>query len=162
MTTETISKILPEVREKAEELKKEIPPASIKAGSVTVDKATYVRLMPANVTEEMVENVQAYNSLLVAAGSLAIGELAIPAMKKDKALDRITLTIPMTGKDYIGVAFDRSRQVPSRDAENNPNGTKTKFGSTSVEIAMYGTKSRGQLLIVKNELAELAKAAFGS
>lgn len=162
-TTETTVKhnIKPEIRATADLLKAEIA-LDKKSGIATVDAGTYIKLLPPGLTKDIVEAVQAYNTQIVAAGALALGEMAIPVMKKDANLDRATLTIPMTGKDYIGVSFDRSRQVPSRDADNNPNGTKTKFGSTTTEIAMYGTKSRGQLMQVKNLLGELAVAAFGS
>lgn len=161
MATETTkSNIKPEIVALADKVKA-LMNMDKKSGIATVADDTYTKLMPEGLTKEIVEQVQTYNSQLVAAGALALGEAAIPVMKKNDAVDRATLTIPMVGKDYIGLSFDRSRQVPSRDADNNPNGTRTKFGSTSAEIVQYGTKSRGQLLNVKNLLGEKAAEAFG-
>ncbi len=154
------STIKPEIQKLADALTKEMT-FDKKTGIISVDAGTYVKLMPADLTKDMAEKVQAYNNQLVAAGALAVGTMAIPVMKKDENLDKVTMVVPMIGKDYAGFAFDRSRQVPSRDADNNPNGTKTKFGSTSVEMVAYGTKTRGQLSNVKTLLGELAAEAFG-
>lgn len=132
-----------------------------KSGVATIDPETYVKLLPAGLTKTNVEALRAYDSHILAAGAHALGKLSIPVMKKDANLDKTTLTIPMTGKDYIGISFDRSRQVPSRDENNQPNGTKTKFGAVSAEIVLYGAKTRGQLAAVKSELTEMAAAAFG-
>lgn len=132
-----------------------------KDGVITVAEGTYIKLLPASVTEEQALELQAYNTRLAAAATLAVGNMAIPAIKKDKALDRVTMNMTTLGKDYLAVTFDRSRQVPSRDADNVPNGTKDKFGMTTVEYGMYGAKSRGELLKVKTMLSEMATAAFG-
>jgi hypothetical protein len=132
-----------------------------KTGVCTVPDGIYVKLLPAGITEEIVKDVQTYNSNFATAAALTVGEAAIPVMKKDKELLNASLEIKTVGKDTIGVSFDRSRQVPSRDENNQPNGTKTKFGSTSVEIVSYGAKTRGQLKLVKEMLAEKAFASFG-
>lgn len=158
-TTATKSAIKPEILELSEKLKAEIT-LDKKTGVATVSPDTYMKLAPAELTKDVLESVQQFNANMIAASAHAIGTLAVPAMKKDASLDKVTLTIPTVGKDYIGVAFDRSRQVPDRGADG-VNGTKTKFGSTSTEFVIYGTKSRGQLLNVKNELSEMAMKAFG-
>lgn len=166
MTTKTVaaieakSSVKPEVRDFAKRVK-EIFTIDKKTGETVVTADSYVTLAPAHLTKEILTDVQAYNNLFLAGGALAFGEEAIPVMKKNDGVDQVTLKVPMIGKDYMGFAFDRSRQVPSRDADNNPNGTKTKFGSMSVEIVSYGAKTRGQLSQVKSELGELAMAAFG-
>ena len=157
---EAKSGVKPEVRDMAKRVT-EIFEIDKKTGATVPTAGAYVQLAPAHLTKQIFEDVQAYNNLFLAAGALALGEAAIPVMKKNADLDKVTLTIPMIGKDYMGFAFDRERQVPSRDADNNPNGTKTKYGSMSVEIVSYGTKTRGQLSQVKAELGELAMAAFG-
>jgi hypothetical protein len=133
-----------------------------KTGKIEIEEGTYVKFLPEGITEEQVKSVQAYNSLMATAAGLAVGNMAIPTMTKDAELNKVTLTLPTVGKDYIGISFDRSRQVPARDDNNQPCGTRTKFGNLSVEHAMYSTKSRGQLLAVKTLLGEQAMASFGS
>jgi len=131
-------------------------------GVVVVQDGAYLSLLPENLTKETVEAVQEFNGKMAAASALAVGTAAIPIMKKDQNLANVTMSMPTVGKDFIGVNFQRERQVPARDENNQPAGTKTKFGSTSVEYGMYSTKSRGALLSVKTLLAEQAMAAFGN
>lgn len=160
-TEVTKSAIKPEIVEMAASISK-VMTLDKSTGIATCEEGTYKNLLPEGLTEEIVVAVQDYNGKMAAAASLALGNAAIPAMTKNKDLNKATLTLPTVGKDYIGVNFDRSRQVPARDENNQPCGTKTKFGSTSAEYSMYATGSRGQLLAVKKELAEQALAAFGS
>ena len=132
-----------------------------KTGKCSVPDNLYVSLLPEGITEDVVRTLQKHNGTVVAAAAHAVGEAAIPVMKKDKELDNVTLEMKTVDKDAIGVSFDRSRQVPSRDENNKPNGTRTKFGSTSVEVISYNAKNRGQLKAVKELLAEQAHKAFG-
>lgn len=92
-----------------------------KTGSVTVEPETYVKLLPEGLSKEQVIQVQDYNSRLAAAAAHAVGMLAIPVMKKNKDLDRASMSMGTVGKDTLSVNFDRSRQVPSRDEHNQPN-----------------------------------------
>jgi hypothetical protein len=130
-----------------------------KTGVITVNKDLYERLLPEGLTKDTIELVQQHNTEFAAAAGLAIGEVAIPAMKKHKELERVSVSIPTVQKDAFNLNFDRSRQVPDRNAEGG--GTKTKFGSLGVEFQMYGAKSRGQLGKVKEHLSSLALDALG-
>lgn len=132
-----------------------------KTGVATASPDLYARLLPEGLTPAIIKDLNDHNALFAAAATLALGDKAIPVMKKHKDLDRISLSIASVGKDGFGVNFDRSRQVPDRGADG-AHGTKTKYGSASVEYVMYGTKSRGELLKVKAKLADDALAAFGS
>lgn len=127
-------------------------------GVATVAKDLYEHLLPEDLPRETVERVQAVNAEIAAAATLAIGELAIPAMKKNKDLSRVTLNIPATGRDSFEVTFDRSRQVRSAPGSDE---MVTKFGTTNVGFVTYGTRNRGQLAAVKAQLAEQATKALG-
>lgn len=131
-----------------------------KTGTVEVGKDLYKRLLPEDLTVETVERVQEHNTLFAAASGLALGEVAVPAMKKHKELDRASVSIPATGKDAFNHNFDRERQVPDRKADGTT-GTKTKYGSLSSEFAFYGAKSRGQMNKVKEHIGAKAVEAFG-
>jgi hypothetical protein len=86
-------------------------------------------------------------------------------MQANKELERSTLELPTIGKDGFDFTYDRSRQVqtPERNADGSVTaGTKTAFGSLRVGYKTYGTKSRGELLKVKEQLANDAAKVFGS
>jgi hypothetical protein len=162
MTTENKTAIKPEITD----LEKKISEAmkmDIKdnVGICTVEDGLYVKMLPEGITEDHVRTIQKYNSQLAAASLLAVGNVAVPAMREHSNLNKVSLEFPTVDKDHIDVNFDRSRQVPSRDENNVPNGTKTKYGSAQVSYSMYGTSSHGQLLAVKKMLAEQAMEAFG-
>jgi len=128
----------------------------------TIPDTTYIDNLPEGITKEVVEQVQTYNTQMGSALALALGSAAIPAMKKNADISSVEVKMPVVGKDYIAVDFTKERQVPSRDENNQPNGTKSKFGNTTVEYGMYGMTSRGQLLAVKTLLTDQAMAAFGN
>lgn len=126
---------------------------------IEVGKGAYGRLLPEGITQEIVETVRNHDTLFAAATGLLAGEVGVDAMEKHKALERVTVTIPTVGKDSFGATFDRSRQVPDRNAEGGAT-TRTKFGSLGVEMNFYGAKSRGQLLKVKEHLGARAAEAL--
>lgn len=159
-TVETKANIKEATRTLADRLKAELT-VDAATGVGTFAPETFANNLPEGLTMDHVEAVYGYQDQLVAAGALAVGESAIPVLEKAGETSRVTATLSTTGKNYIGYAFDRSRQVPTRN-EDGTTGTREKFGSMTVDIVTYGTKNRGQLAQVKNELSEMALAAFGS
>lgn len=153
------SKITEGTRTLAEKLKAEI---TIDAGTGTTAplKDVFAANLPEGLTMDHVEAVFDYQDTLIKAGGLALGEAANAVMKDNKDLARVTMTIPTVGKNYLGFAYDRSRQVPTRN-EDGTTGTREKFGALTVDVVTYGTKNRGEFAHVKNELSENALAAFG-
>lgn len=131
-----------------------------KTGIVAVTADAYEKLLPEGLTKEIVEQLQTYNTEMLAASTYMVGEMSIPAMTKNKDLDNVKLEMPMIGKDLLHVSFDRSRQVPSR-GEDGVAGTKTKFGASSASFEIYSAGPRGELKKIKHMLAEQAAAAFG-
>ena len=124
-------------------------------------KDEFLKAKPDDMTLEHVEFLDKFNTEMIAGGQLALGEESFDPMTKHKGLDRTTMSIPMLGNNSMNFKFDRSRQVPDRNAEGVV-GTKTKFGASSAEVVTYGAGSRGDLLKVKQHLAAKALAAFGS
>ena len=155
--TETASNVKLHILELSERLQSEIT-LDKKTGVGTVAEGTYERLLPGGIDMDTVKKINEHNQAMVAAGTHALGVVSIPVMKKDNDLGRTTLVIPTVGKDYMGFAFDRSREVRAPGSDT----PVTKFGSTTQEIVTYGTKNRGDLAKVKSELAEMALDAFGS
>lgn len=82
---------------------------------------------------------------------LALGELGIDAMKKDKKLEQVSAEIKVH-KDVMGAVFSRSRSYPSSDG-----GTATTYGSLNAKYTANGAVNRGSLKKVKTHLTEMAK-----
>jgi len=148
------SKITETTRSLADKLKAEIT-VDVTTGTVADQKSFFMDNLPEGVTPELVATYEGYKDTVVKAGGLALGEVSIDAMKANPELNRVTMTIPTVGKSYIGYAFDRSRQVPSRN-DDGTTGTREKLGALTVDVVTYGTKNRGEFAAVKNELSEMA------
>lgn len=148
----------PEVKDTTQALAKKMKPL-IKIndkGTATIEKDYYATHLPDGVTVEAVKALQDYNTEIVAAGALALGELAVETMKKDKELKVVELQIPTIGKDHFDFRVDRS--YPSR---NPSTGESTeKFGRVSVSHTTYATEKKGQFNAVRSHLADLAMKAL--
>lgn len=129
-------------------------------GVATIKEGTYVENLPEGLTEDHVKQLQGYHSALGAAGTLALGELGVPYLKKHKEVDRIELTVPAVGKDTLDFTFDRQKvvTVPKKDG---PNEEKTVYGASTFRHSEYSTRPRGELSKVKDHLYELAAKQLG-
>lgn len=145
-----------QVRELADTIAKEIK-IDKATGVATVGEDLYTRTLPEGIDADVITKIQEHNTAFAAAGLLALGEAAIPVMKKNKELAGAELSVPTVGKDSFSFTFDRSRQVPDGNG-----GTKESFGTSGVKFNMYGAGSRGEGKKVKAELSEQALASFGS
>lgn len=155
-----MSEIKQETKDLAARIKPEIK-LNEKTGVGVISPELYEKLLPEGLTKKMAESFQAHNSSLIAATTYALGEIGVPAMKKNKDLDSVSVEMPTVGKDYIGVKINRSRTVPE-GGRDGVSGTKTKYGTTSIEMNVYASKPRGELSKVKSWISEQADAAFGS
>lgn len=128
---------------------------------VTPAEGLYESLLPEGLSMDTLERAQAHDTQVLAAAAHAVGMLAIPAMKKDESLNKITLELPTVGKDTFGVAFDRVRQVRDGAPGDKDAGMKPKYGITTVSVDKYGAGNRGEVGAVKaflsNEAAEALK-----
>lgn len=157
--TKAVPDVKPEVLELAGKVKEGLT-IDNKTGIITAIPDLYTRLLPETVTKETIEALQAHNTRMVSATTLAVGEIAMPVLKKNKELEEASLKLSMVGKDAMNVTLARSRQVPSRN-EDGTTGTQTKYGSVSVSIDEYSTGPRGDFKKVKQFLSEQAMTAFG-
>ena len=127
-------------------------------GVATVGPDLYERLLPEGLTVDIIQQVKDHDTKMVAAVPLALGEMSIPVMKKNKGLEKTTLVVPTVGKDTIGATFRRELVSPN-PAE--PGTTVTTHGSVRVEMTQYANGSRGELAKVKTALRDMAWEAFG-
>ena len=153
----------PETQKIADEFAKSLKIGAAVEGTATatIDENAYVANLPEGITKEIVEQLNDYDTSVASALACTLGNAAIPEIKKNKNLDHVILTLPTVGKDSFKATFDRERQVPSRDENNKPNGTRPTFGVVNVDHTMYGTRNRAQMASVKKMLGEKATAAFG-
>lgn len=131
-----------------------------KAGTATITEGVYVANLPEGITEETITAVRSYDTNFAAASLLALGRNAAEAMKKNKELDTVALSIPATGKDSFELQYKRSKEK-TVTAEDGSVSNETRYGAAQVRFDMYGTGNRGQLKAVKENLAAEALAAFG-
>lgn len=158
----TTTKALPEIKDNVSTLAKTIQGAlSIdkETGTGTVTPDFYVANLPEGVTAETVKSIQAYNTTMAAALTLALGRESIPVMTKNKGLEQTTVNLPTVGKDSFSATFVRS--VKTNNPFDKEAAPTDKFGSASVKYDMYGAGSRGQVKAVKENLVAEATAAFG-
>lgn len=116
--------------------------------------------LPEGLTPEMWNQFGTYNSTFAAAGSLALGDAALPQFKQNADLTRASMTVPLEGKDAFHFTVDRSKErpIPSQDGVA---GVKTVYGVAQVSLDVYGLGRRGQVAAVRNHLAELYEKELG-
>lgn len=142
----------PEVASLAEILKKGIS-VDNQTGTGTAEDSLYDSNLPESLTPEIVKSVSDYNTTFAAAGTFAIGELAVEAMSSNKNLDRVSASIAMGGKDSLNVNVDRSREFTNHLGGG---GLTEKFGVTNVSYEVVAGKNAGQLKKARMMIGELA------
>jgi hypothetical protein len=105
-----------------------------------------------NLTPDIYNSVQKHNSNLVAAFSLAVGQMGLASMKKDKKLEQVSAELPVL-KDTIGVSFQRSKEQQTAPGSGE---FVSKYGVTSARYVVNAAGNRGEYKKVRNHLAELA------
>ena len=130
-------------------------------GVLTASEDFIAKALPEDLTVETIQSVSNFLTDLTAAGQLAVGELAIEAMKADKGLEYVS-TAPIKICDGLGIEWDfkRSHMVPNGDRENP--GRVEAFGRSSATISLKAVHNAGQYKVVRKHLSALATEAFGS
>lgn len=128
-----------------------------KDGTVTIAENVYVQSLPEGLTPDLAKQLQEHNMAFAAGGLLALGEKAIPVMKKHGDIERVALSVPTVGKDSFEYSFARRTETSIGGGEPH-----VTYGHGAVKFSMYGTGARGEVKKVKAELSEKALEAFGS
>ncbi len=122
------------------------------SGVITVAKDFYEKHLPEGITIAEVKKLQGHHSELASAGVIALGELAMPHLKKNKDLAEATLVID-AGRDQYSAGLTRLK------TQRNPSTGETTdvLGSTSVKWRTSGTAgSRGSLKTSRDYVLGLA------
>lgn len=124
-------------------------------GVVELEKSAVAdTLEGTGLTIAQFKQVADHRDLLVASQGLALGEIGLEAMKKDKALEMVTLSSKLV-KDKITSTFTRTKQVP-----DGSGGRKDKPGVLSTKFAVNGAGNRGQHKLVREHLSAMAAKAL--
>lgn len=141
------------------DLKIEVDPSG-NAAKVAIPKNMYERLLPEEVTPDMVEKVAAANADIAAALTLAVGEESFKQMKKHKGLETVTAVLPATGRDRFETTVNRSYQAPTMtkgtDGKMVMGERETRYGFAGTKFNSFGTRNVGQMAQIRSHLAKQA------
>ena len=130
-------------------------------GVIEVSPDIYSKVLDsAGIEEKQVKAIQKLNTDLFAASMLVAGEIAVPAMKKDKKLEQVSVEIPVL-KDTISHAILREKEVMAGMPKDGERQTKTAYGYVNSKYVTDVTGSKGEAKKVKAHIAALAEEAFG-
>ena len=146
------------IRNLADKLKKDFKVGN--AGVVEVgDDLFESTLEDTGLDMKTVKKVQDHTSNLVAATGLALGEVGMKAMKKDKKLDQVSVSFK-AGKDTHSALFQRSKEVPT-NKPGEPRKTAPKYGVLQNNVTVHGAGNKGSLKRVRQHLNEEAAKVLG-
>ena len=117
----------------------------------------YEKNLPTGITMDTVKDLGDYNSSFIAAGCYAIGEIAIEAMTKDSKIDQVTGDIRMGVKDSAEYTVSR---VKNHVDQFHGGKEIEKYGHVAVSYEVKAGKNSGQLKLARQQLSEMALAAF--
>lgn len=151
-----MSKITPEVRAFADEIKKHI---KIEDGKPVVSADAYAQTLPEGMSLEQIKLVNEHNAKFYPAATLASGEVAHGHMVKHKDVERLDFEFPMVDRDNWSVSHMRTRESVN---PRQPDEKITTYGAYSAKLNTYATKaSRGQMSAVGDELSSKLFEALG-
>jgi hypothetical protein len=125
----------------------------------TINRAddTFTGTLPEDLTPAIVERVSEHYTTFAAASAKVYGDLAIKALTADEKLDRVSIEIPLTGKDSLSFSMDRSVTSP---IPGKPGESVTKYGVLRPKFDFVAGNNSGQLKLARTQLNELAEAAL--
>ena len=152
MATEKTPTVNQDIRDLAGKLKVTIDATS---GLATLNDDAYEANLPEGITGDTIKAVHKHNTNFITAMGLAVGEAAIPVMKKHADLTTVEAETKDQAGNVFGITFHRSKLTGA------PGGEKTeKFGVLGAQIELRAARRTGQLGIVKNLLGDAATKAL--
>jgi hypothetical protein len=113
----------------------------------------YAKHLPEELTMEIVEKVNGYDVAFVAASGMAVGEMAIEQMAKEKSVDQISAEFPMGKKNSVAHVVTRERTFTNITDPSNP---IHKFGDLASTLTVNAGRNQGELKKVRNYLHDIA------
>lgn len=145
------------ISEEAKQLAAEVGKAITvgKDGVVAVEENLYKRMLPDSLSMDQAKAFQKHNANFYAATALAVGEAAIPFMKKNAKVELVKADFPTVGRSHWEVSVARDGEV-----RNVSTGEVSKvFAPLSAKLTTAGSKhNQGDLQHIRKMLSERAKA----
>lgn len=117
----------------------------------------FEKTLPEGVSVGQVMAVTTHFANLAPAMNKAAGEASIDAMSKNKKLDEVTVSMPITGKDTLDTVTKRS--IPTRNPSTGEKGVK--YGASATAFNFYAADNgRGELKKTRAMLGDLAEKAL--
>ncbi len=123
------------------------------------EKNLYESHLPETLTMEVVEKVNGYDVAFVAATGLAVGEMAIEHMAKEKSVEQISAEFPMGKKNGVAHVVTRERVFTNITDAKNP---VHKFGDLASTLTVQAGRNQGEFKKVRTHLHELGAEQLNS
>lgn len=154
MSTDKTPTVNQEIKDLASKLEVKIDTTT---GLATLNDDAYTASMPEGITSDTIKSVHKYNTQFITAMGLAVGEAAIPVMKKHEDLKVVEAETKDPAGNVFGITFHRTKLTGA------PGGDKTeKFGVLNAQIDLRAARKTGQLGVVKNILGDMATKALAA
>ena len=129
----------------------------IKEGAATIAADAYVKSLPDGLSLETVKKLKEHDAVFYPAVTKAFGEAAIDAMKADKKIESLDLSVPLVEGDKFDTNFKRSYEHMDMATKE----MKTSYGGLSASLTVQGARhNRGAMSAIKNDLKAKAMAEF--
>lgn len=155
--TDKTPEVKPEIATLAAAIKTDIS-IDGKEGTSKVEENIFLKNAPEGLTLETFDAVRNYRTNFVAAGALAVGELAVSAMAGHKKLEQVSVDVALDGKDAVHYTVDRKKVTV--DQIHNKGAEIVKYGVVTTGLTMQAGKNTGQLKVARAQIGALALAAL--
>lgn len=125
-------------------------------GVADISADTYEATLPEGKSMAELKEYNDHRDVVVAAATLALGELSVPYFQANKDAQQVSVSIPVY-KDNINVVVQRTKELPA--STYLPEG-KTVYGASRTQYVANGAVNRGELKKVKSHLNTIAEAAL--
>ncbi len=126
-----------------------------KDGTVKIEGDLVADNLPTDLTMAEIKRVQKHRGEVVAAATLAIGELSLAHMKKHKDINQVAVAFKL-GHDKVELAVDRSREF-----NDGKGGKLLKHGYVSVGYTASGATNSGEFKKARAIVADQYASEFG-
>lgn len=131
-------------------------------GTAQAGDAVYNDCLPEGLTPETVQQVSDYNTVFVASGMEAAGNVALAALKKDKKLDSVAVNLPMGAFGQADYTIHREKEITIPPTEKGGEATKeVQFGVNRCNVTFVAGKNSGLLGKARDAIKEQATEMFG-
>ncbi len=120
--------------------------------TIKAEENIYAKNLPEGLSMEVVDKVNNYDVQFVAASGLAVGEIAIQHMAKEKTVEQISAEFSMARHNSVNHVVTRERTFTNITDPSNP---IPKYGDLATKVTIQAGRNQGELKKVRNTLHEM-------